>query len=78
MSFDIKLKTPRTTTKGSQLPGDTVTVENDEAWFMIERDHGSLVGKKAPEKPQRVIDEENAAAEAEKKAAELAKEKASK
>jgi hypothetical protein len=78
MTFEIKLKTPRTTTKGSQLPGDVVTVENDEAWFMIDRDHGSLVGKKAPEKPASVLAEEKAAKEAAAAAKKAETEKAEK
>lgn len=78
MSFDIKLKTPRTTTEGSQLPNEVVTVENDEAWFMIERNHGSLVGKKAPVKPARVVAEEKAAKEAAEAAKKAETEKAEK
>ena len=69
MSFKIKLLTPRVTATESQTVGDSIDVENDEAYLMIKNEVGELVGKKAPVKPQSIIDAEEAEA-AELKAAE--------
>lgn len=64
--FKIKLKTPRVTLEQSFAVGEEIEVGNDEAYFMIADDLGELVGKKRPDKPTRLIEEEKAAVEAAK------------
>ena len=54
--FELKLKTSRVTADHSYATGDTYTCGNDEAWIMIDENQADLVGNKAPQKPQRIID----------------------
>lgn len=70
MSFEVELLTPRVTATDSQNAGEKIKVENDEAYRMELNGIGIVTGKKKPSKPQSIIDQENADAEAAKEAEE--------
>lgn len=67
--FKVRLLTSRVTALESGVSGDIISVENDEAWSLIDQDLAALVGKKSPTKPARIVAEEKAAIEAAEKQA---------
>ena len=67
--FKVRLKTSRVSATASAVAGDVISVENDEAWSLIDQDLAELVGKKSPAKPARIVAEEKAAIEAAEKQA---------
>mgnify|MGYP000011712401 CR=1 FL=1 len=77
MSFEVELLTPRVTATDSQNAGEKIKVENDEAYRMELNGIGIVTGKKKPSKPQSIIDQEKADAEAAKEAEAEAEEKLS-
>ncbi len=67
-TFKLVLLTSMVTTSTSLVPGDEITVGNDEAWCLVNDGLARLKNTAKPKKPQHVIDAEaQAAAEEELK-----------